>query len=120
MLTGISLQDHQLKQFSLETVRTKRITVNFFLIPMFVSASLVAQMVKNPPAVQDTCVQSLEETSGFNLQGKIPRRPEWIPKAVFLPGAFHRQRSLVGLYSVFHLQSTMNIVYFISFLATYY
>ena len=26
---------------------------------MFVSASLVAQMVKNPPAVQDTWVQSL-------------------------------------------------------------
>ena len=28
--------------------------------------------------------------------GKIPRRREWTPNPVFLPGKLHRQRSLVG------------------------
>ena len=28
--------------------------------------------------------------------GKIPHRREWLPTAVFLPGVFHGQRSLVG------------------------
>ena len=36
VLTGISLQDHQLKQFSLERVRTKRITVNCFFFNTYV------------------------------------------------------------------------------------
>ena len=47
-------------------------------------ASLVAQMVKNPPAIQETWV------------GKIPWRREWLPTPVFLPGEFHGQRSLAG------------------------
>ena len=34
---------------------------------------------------------------GFNAWvRKIPWRKEWLPNPVFLPGAFHRQRSLVG------------------------
>ena len=41
-------------------------------------ASLVAQMVKNPPAVQETWVQS--------WIGKIPWRKTWQPTLVFLPG----------------------------------
>ena len=44
-------------------------------------ASLVAQLVKNPPAMQETWV------------GKIPWRRERLPTPVFWPGEFH------GLYS---------------------
>ena len=52
-------------------------------------ASLVAQMVKNLPATQGlTWVRSCVR--------KIPWRREWLPTLVFLPGAFHGQRSLVG------------------------
>ena len=47
-------------------------------------ASLVAQMVKNLPAMQETWV------------GKIPWRREWQSNPVFLPGEFHGQRSLAG------------------------
>ena len=45
-------------------------------------------MVKNPSAVQETWVQSLD--------AKVPRRRECLPTPVFLPGEFHGQRSLVG------------------------
>ena len=44
----------------------------------------VAQMVKNPPAIQETWV------------GKIPWRMAWQPTSVFFPGQSHGQRSLVG------------------------
>ena len=44
-------------------------------------------MVKNLPAIQETCVQSL----GW----KIPWRREWQPTPEFLPREFHGQRSLV-------------------------
>ena len=50
--------------------------------------SLVAQRVKNLPAMLETWVQSL----GW----KIPWRREWLPTPVFLPGEFHGQRSLAG------------------------
>ena len=42
---------------------------------------LVAQKVKNPPAMQVTWVQS--------LVGKIPWRREWLCTPVFWPGEFH-------------------------------
>ena len=32
--------------------------------------------------------------------GECPRRREWQPPPVFLPGEFHRQRSLAGLQSM--------------------
>ena len=48
-------------------------------------ASLIAQLVKNPPAMQETCVQS--------LVGKIPWRRERLPTPVFWLVEFH------GLYS---------------------
>ena len=48
-------------------------------------ASLVAQLVKNPPAMWEICVRS--------LVGKIPWKREWPPTPVFWPGEFH------GLYS---------------------
>ena len=47
---------------------------------------LVAQMVKNLPAVQETGVQP--------WAGKIPWSRDWLPTPVFLPGEFHGQRSL--------------------------
>ena len=49
-------------------------------------ASLVAQMVKNLPAMQETW---------FNPWVSFWRR-EWLPTPVFLPGEFHGQRSLPG------------------------
>ena len=53
-----------------------------------VLAFLVAQMVKTPPAVQETWVQSLGRED--------PLEKEWLPTPVFLPGKSHGQRSLVG------------------------
>ena len=44
-------------------------------------ASLVAQLVKNPPAMRETWVRS--------LFGKIPWRRERLPTPVFWPGEFH-------------------------------
>ena len=50
--------------------------------------SLVAQMVKNPPLMQETWVQSL----GW----KIPWRREQLPTPVLSPGELHEQRNLAG------------------------
>ena len=47
-------------------------------------ASLVAQTVKNSPAMWKTWVR------------KIPWRRDQLPTPVFLPGEFHGQRSLAG------------------------
>ena len=46
-------------------------------------------MVKNPPAVRGK--HGLDP-----WDGKIPQSRAWQPTSVFLPGEFHRQRSLVG------------------------
>ena len=51
-------------------------------------ASLVAQMVKNPPVIWDTWFHS--------QVGKIPWMRAWQPIPVFLPGEVYGQRSLVG------------------------
>ena len=51
-------------------------------------ASLVAQLVKNLPEMQETWVQS--------LIGKSPWSRKWQPTPVFLPGEFHGQRSMAG------------------------
>ena len=51
-------------------------------------ASVVAQTVKNLPAMQETGVQSL------GLED--PWRREWQPTLVFLPGELHGWRSLEG------------------------
>ena len=50
----------------------------------YTRASLVAQMVKNPPAMQETWIQPLVR--------KIPWRSEWLPAQVFLPGESPRDR----------------------------
>ena len=51
-------------------------------------ASLVAQRVKNLPAMQETGVWSLGQ--------EAPLEKEWQPTPVFLPGETQGQRSLVG------------------------
>ena len=51
------------------------------LIEEFPGASFVAQLVKNPPAMQETWVQSL----GW----EDPWRRERLPTPVFWPGEFH-------------------------------
>ena len=51
-------------------------------------ASLIAQPVKNIPAMQETWVQFLDQED--------PWRRKWQPTPVFLPGKSHGQRSLVG------------------------
>ena len=51
-------------------------------------ASLVAQTVKNLPAVQETRLDL--------WLGKIPWRWKWLPTPVFLPGESHGQKNLVG------------------------
>ena len=49
---------------------------------------LVAQMIKNLLAVQETQVWSLGQEDSW--------RRKWLPTPVFLPGEFHGQKSLVG------------------------
>ena len=52
-------------------------------------ASLVAQMVKNLPAMQ-------ERSRLDPWVRKIPWRRKWQPTPLFLPGEFHGERSLVA------------------------
>ena len=56
--------------------------------PFSSGASLMAQMVKNLPAMWETWVRSLGQE---NLLEK-----GWQPTPVFLPEEFHEQRSLAG------------------------
>ena len=49
---------------------------------------LVAELVKNPPAIQETWVRS--------WVGKIPWRKERLPTPVFWPGEFHELYSPWG------------------------
>ena len=49
---------------------------------------MVAQLVKNLPAMQETWFDLWVE--------KSPWRREQLPTLVFLPGEFHGQRSLAG------------------------
>ena len=49
----------------------------------YTSVSLVAQLVKNPPEMQETCVRSLDWEDALE-KGKLPTPLVW-------PGEFHRQ-----------------------------
>ena len=53
---------------------------------IYPKASLLAQMVKNPPAMQETWVQSMGWEDPL----------DFLPTPIFLPGESHGQRSLVG------------------------
>ena len=59
-----------------------------YMARIYRGASLVAQMVKNLPAMQETWV--------WSLVGKIPWRRERQPTPVFLPEESHGRRRLVG------------------------
>ena len=72
-------------------------------------ASLVAQLVKNLPAMQKTRVRSLGK--------KIPWRRKWQPTLVPLPGEFHGQRSQAG-YSPWdpeELDTTVQLTFIFTF-----
>jgi len=61
-------------------------------------ASLVAQTVKDLPAMRET---------GFNpWVGRIPWRREWQPTPVFLPGESHGQRTC---WATVHIMFLFNI-----------
>ena len=53
----------------------------------------MAQMIKNPPAMQETQVQSLDQED--------PWRREWLTIPVFLPKEFHGQKSFADLETFF-------------------
>ena len=59
---------------------------------------MLAQMVKNLPATQET-----QEIQVRSLSPENPKRREWQPTPGFLPGESHGQRSLGG-YSLWGLQ----------------
>ena len=70
-----------------ESDMTERFSLSaFFMVQLsHLWASLVAQLLKNPPAIQET---------GFDpWVGKIPWKRERLPTPVFWPGEFH------GLYN---------------------
>ena len=60
----------------------------YLLITFILGTSLVAQMVKNLPSMQETQFQSLGREE--------PLEKERLPTPIFWPGGFHGQRSLVG------------------------
>ena len=56
----------------------------------YLGASQVALVVKNPPIGAGDI-----RDAGFDpWVGKAPWRRKWQPTLIFLPGEFHRQRSL--------------------------
>ena len=64
-------------------------------LDLFLSwASLVAQMVKKKKKKKNRVQCGSPRINPW--VGKIPWRREWQPTPVFLPGEFHRQRSLAG------------------------
>jgi len=65
-----------------------RVCVCVYIYIYIYGASLVAQLVKNLPAMQAPWVQGL----GW----EDPWIREWQPTLLFLPGKSHGQRSLVG------------------------
>ena len=60
----------------------------YYFFRFFFQFTIVAHVVKNPPTMQETGIQSLDQ--------KDPLRREWLPTPVLLPGEFHGQRSLAG------------------------
>ena len=68
----------------------------------FIQASLVAQMVKNLPAMEETQVLSLGWEDPLEIWLPIPEY--WPSTPVFLPGESHGQRSLVSYIQSMGLQ----------------
>ena len=63
-------------------------------------AFLVAQMVKNLPAMWETQVRSLGQED--------PLEKDWQPTPLFLPGEFHGQRGLVSYSPWSHSQTRLS------------
>ena len=63
-----------------------------YIYPNRHKASLVAQSVKNPPAVQEITCNAGDLSSIAGL-GRIPLRRKWQPTPVFLPGKSHGQKN---------------------------
>ena len=72
-------------------------------------ASLVAQLVKNLPAMWETWVESL----GWEdpQVGKTPGRRERLPPPVSCPGEFHRLYSPMGSQTVGHHWATFTFTF---------
>ena len=70
-----------------------------FILVILYLTSLVAQMVKQPPAMQETQVRSLCREDALEK--------EWQPTPVSLPGKFRGQRSLAGCSPRGHKESDM-------------
>ena len=68
--------------------KKKKKSVSFQKEFPILKASLVIQMVKNTPTMQETQLQSRVQED--------PWRRDWLPTPVFLLGEFHGQRSLVA------------------------
>ena len=64
-------------------------------------AYLVAQMVQNLPATQETWLLTLDQ--------KDPLEKEVATTPVFLPGEFHEQRSLVSCNTWDHKESDTTV-----------
>ena len=60
------------------------------IVPLRIKASLVAQTVKNLPAMQETQVQSQDWKDPLEMEKATCSTP------LFLPGKSHRRRSLEG------------------------
>ena len=72
---------------------------------------LMAQRVKNLPAMKETPVQSPGQED--------PLERKWQPISVFLPGEFHGQRSLGGYNLWGHKESVMTEWWTLSLLSIY-
>ena len=68
--------------------KRENIILSLFSPLQFIPASLLAQLVKKFPAVQETWVRSLGQED--------PLEKEMATHSIFLPGEFHGQRILVG------------------------
>ena len=71
-------------------MRASNLVPRMFIAPSVnpFKAFLVAQFVKNLPAIQETWLKSWIRN--------IPWRRRWQPTPVFLPEKFHAQRNLAG------------------------
>ena len=89
LLCSIPSYDSSVSNIFIHSSVDGHLRINFFFF-----ASLVAQRVKNPPAMR---VWSHWVQLGFDRWvGTIPWRRERLPTPVSWPGEFHGQRSLAG------------------------
>ena len=93
------LKFHTITKVSLNAGKEARGSLVILDSLVLLGDSLVAQMVKNLPAMPDTWAQSLGRED--------PLEKEMATHPVFLPGELHGQRSLVGYSPRGHKESHM-------------